>query len=307
MSVLVDKSTRVLVQGLGKTGQFHTDTAIAYGTQIVAAVHPSRAGSESHFAGETDHSGVPGRDDTYSVDVPVFATVKEAVAETGANASVVYVPPPFAADAVMESAAAGLELVVAITEGIPVADMIQAKRYLQGRETRLVGPNCPGVITPGECKIGIMPGYIHRRGRIGVVSRSGTLTYEAVHQLTLLGLGQTTAIGIGGDPVNGTSFVDCLRMFQDDDETEGVVMIGEIGGTAEEEAADFVKSDMTKPVAGFIAGTTAPPGKRMGHAGAIVSGGRGTAAAKIEAMVGAGIVIAETPSDMGEAMIRALG
>ncbi|HEX9848798.1 MAG TPA: succinate--CoA ligase subunit alpha [Acidimicrobiia bacterium] len=307
MSVLVDKSTRVLVQGLGKTGQFHTDTAIAYGTQIVAAVHPSRAGSESHFEGETDHSGVPGRDDTYSVDVPVFATVKEAVAETGANASVVYVPPPFAADAVMESAAAGLELVVAITEGIPVADMIQAKRYLQGRETRLVGPNCPGVITPGECKIGIMPGYIHRRGRIGVVSRSGTLTYEAVHQLTLLGLGQTTAIGIGGDPVNGTSFVDCLRMFQDDDETEGVVMIGEIGGTAEEEAADFVKSDMTKPVAGFIAGTTAPPGKRMGHAGAIVSGGRGTAAAKIEAMVGAGIVIAETPSDMGEAMIRALG
>lgn len=307
MSVLVDKSTRVLVQGLGKTGQFHTDTAIAYGTQIVAAVHPSRAGSESNFAGETDHSGVPGRDDTYSVDVPVFATVKEAVAETGANASVVYVPPPFAADAVMESAAAGLELVVAITEGIPVADMIQAKRYLQGRATRLVGPNCPGVITPGECKIGIMPGYIHRRGRIGVVSRSGTLTYEAVHQLTLLGLGQTTAIGIGGDPVNGTSFVDCLRMFQDDDETEGVVMIGEIGGTAEEEAADFVKSDMTKPVAGFIAGTTAPPGKRMGHAGAIVSGGRGTAAAKIEAMVGAGIVIAETPSDMGEAMVRALG
>ena len=307
MSVLVDKSTRVLVQGLGKTGQFHTDTAIAYGTQIVAAVHPSRAGSESHFAGETDHSGVPGRDDTYSVDVPVFATVKEAVAETGATASVVYVPPPFAADAVMESAAAGLELVVAITEGIPVADMIQAKRYLQGRETRLVGPNCPGVITPGECKIGIMPGYIHRRGRIGVVSRSGTLTYEAVHQLTLLGLGQTTAVGIGGDPVNGTDFVDCLRMFQDDDETEGVVMIGEIGGTAEEEAADFVKSDMTKPVAGFIAGTTAPPGKRMGHAGAIVSGGRGTATAKIEAMVGAGIVIAETPSDMGEAMIRALG
>jgi succinyl-CoA synthetase alpha subunit len=307
MSVLVDKSTRVLVQGLGKTGQFHTDKAIAYGTQLVGAVHPSRAGTEFRFEGETDHSGVPGRDDRYSVDLPVFATVKEAVAETGANASVVYVPPPFAADAIMESIAAGLELVVAITEGIPVGDMIKAKRYLQGTGTRLVGPNCPGVITPGECKIGIMPGYIHQRGRIGVVSRSGTLTYEAVHQLTLLGLGQTTAIGIGGDPVNGTNFVDCLRMFADDDETEGVVMIGEIGGTAEEEAADFVKTEMSKPVAGFIAGTTAPPGKRMGHAGAIVSGGRGTASAKIEAMNDAGIVVAETPSDMGEAMVRALG
>jgi succinyl-CoA synthetase alpha subunit len=307
MSVLVDKSTRVLVQGLGKTGQFHTDKAIAYGTQMVGAVHPSRAGTEFRFEGETDHSGVPRRDDRYSVDLPVFATVKEAVAETGANASVVYVPPPFAADAIMESVAAGLELVVAITEGIPVGDMIKAKRYLQGTGTRLVGPNCPGVITPGECKIGIMPGYIHQRGRIGVVSRSGTLTYEAVHQLTLLGLGQTTAIGIGGDPVNGTNFVDCLRMFSDDDETEGVVMIGEIGGTAEEEAADFVKTEMSKPVAGFIAGTTAPPGKRMGHAGAIVSGGRGTASAKIEAMNDAGIVVAETPSDMGEAMVRALG
>lgn len=307
MSVLVDKSTRVLVQGLGKTGQFHTDKAIAYGTQVVAGVHPSRAGTVFPFEGETDHSGVPGRDDSYSVELPVFATVKEAVAETGANASVVYVPPPFAADAIMESAAAGLELVVAITEGIPVADMIVAKRYLEGKPTRLIGPNCPGVITPGECKIGIMPGYIHTRGRIGVVSRSGTLTYEAVHQLTLLGLGQTTAIGIGGDPVNGTNFVDCLRMFQDDDETEGVVMIGEIGGTAEEEAADFVQSEMTKPVAGFIAGTTAPPGKRMGHAGAIVSGGKGTAEAKIEAMTSAGVVVAETPSGMGEAMLRALG
>jgi succinyl-CoA synthetase alpha subunit len=307
MSVLVDKNTRVLVQGLGKTGQFHTDKAIAYGTQMVGAVHPSRAGTEFRFEGETDHSGVPGRDDTYSVDVPVFATVREAVAETRANASVVYVPPPFAADAIMESVAAGLDLVVAITEGIPVADMVKAKRYLQGTGTRLIGPNCPGVITPGECKIGIMPGYIHQRGKIGVVSRSGTLTYEAVHQLTLLGLGQTTAIGIGGDPVNGTNFVDCLEMFQDDDETEGVVMIGEIGGTAEEEAAEYVASEMTKPVAGFIAGTTAPPGKRMGHAGAIVSGGKGTAQAKIEAMNTAGIVVAETPSDMGEAMIRALG
>jgi succinyl-CoA synthetase alpha subunit len=305
--VLVDENTKVLVQGLGKTGQFHTDKAIAYGTQMVGAVHPSRAGTEFHFEGETDHSGVPERDDSYSVDLPIFATVKEAVAATGANASVVYVPPPFAADAVMEAVAAGLELVVAITEGIPVADMIEAKRYLQGSGTRLIGPNCPGVITPGECKIGIMPGYIHQRGRIGVISRSGTLTYEAVHQLTLLGLGQTTAVGIGGDPVSGTSFVDCLRMFQHDDETDGVVMIGEIGGAAEEEAAEFVKSEMSKPVAGFIAGTTAPAGKRMGHAGAIVSGGMGTAVAKIEAMTAAGIVIAETPSDMGEAMVRALG
>ncbi|MFZ0014067.1 MAG: succinate--CoA ligase subunit alpha [Acidimicrobiia bacterium] len=307
MSILVDKSTRVLVQGLGKTGQFHTDTAIAYGTQMVGAVHPSRAGSDFHFEGATDHSGVPGRADTYSVDLPVFATVNEAVAATGANASVIYVPPPFAADAIMEATAAGLELVVAITEGIPVGDMIKAKRYLEGRSTRLVGPNCPGVITPNECKIGIMPGYIHQRGKIGVVSRSGTLTYEAVHQLTLLDLGQTTAVGIGGDPVNGTNFLDCLEMFEADDETEGVVMIGEIGGTAEEEAAEYVKTEMTKPVAGFIAGTSAPPGKRMGHAGAIVSGGKGTAEAKIKAMNDAGIVVAETPSDMGEAMIRALG
>ncbi|HUG31902.1 MAG TPA: succinate--CoA ligase subunit alpha [Acidimicrobiia bacterium] len=307
MSVLVDKSTRVLVQGLGKTGQFHTDKAIAYGTQMVGAVHPSRAGTEFHFEGDTDHSGVPGRDDSYSLDLPVYATVKEAVAETGANASVVYVPPPFAADAIMEAAASGLDLVVAITEGIPVADMVKTKRYLEGKRTRLIGPNCPGVITPGECKIGIMPGYIHQRGKIGVVSRSGTLTYEAVHQLTLLELGQTTAIGIGGDPVNGTNFVDCLQMFEADDETEGVVLIGEIGGTAEEEAAEYVSAHMTKPVAGFIAGTTAPPGKRMGHAGAIVSGGKGTAEAKIAAMQTAGIVVAETPSGMGEAMVRALG
>jgi succinyl-CoA synthetase alpha subunit len=307
MSVLVGKDTRVLVQGLGKTGTFHTDKAIAYGTQMVGAVHPSRAGSASHFEGDTDHSGVPGRDDRYSVDLPVFATVKEAVAETGANASVVYVPPAFAADAIMEAAAAGLELAVAITEGVPVADMIKARRYLADKPTRLIGPNCPGVITPGECKMGIMPGYIHQRGRIGVVSRSGTLTYEAVYQLTLLGLGQTTAVGIGGDPVNGTNFVDVLAMFEGDPETEGVVMIGEIGGTAEEDAAEFVASSMTKPVAGFIAGTTAPAGKRMGHAGAIVSGGRGTAAAKIAALKAAGIELAETPSDLGEAMVRALG
>ncbi len=307
MSILVGKDTRVLIQGLGKTGQFHTEKAIAYGTQMVGAVHPSRQGSIAHFDGETDQSGVPGRDDTYSVDLPVFATVEEAVAATGANASVVYVPPPFAADAIMEAAAAGLDLVVAITEGVPVADMVKAKRYLAGKPTRLIGPNCPGVITPGECKIGIMPGYIHERGRVGVISRSGTLTYEAVYQLTLNGLGQTTAVGIGGDPVNGTNFVDMLRMFEEDPETDGVIMIGEIGGTAEEDAAEFVATSMTKPVAGFIAGTSAPPGKRMGHAGAIVSGGKGTAAAKIEAMTGAGIVMAETPSDMGEAMARALG
>ncbi|HEY6629707.1 MAG TPA: succinate--CoA ligase subunit alpha [Acidimicrobiia bacterium] len=307
MSILVGKDTKVLVQGLGKTGQFHTDKAIAYGTRMVAGVHPSRADTAMHFEGETDHSGVPDRDDAYSVDLPVYATVKEAVAATGANASAIYVPPPFAADAIMEAAAAGLDLVVAITEGIPVADMIRAKRYLSDKKTRLIGPNCPGVITPGECKIGIMPGYIHQRGRVGVISRSGTLTYEAVHQLTLLGLGQTTAVGIGGDPVNGTNFVDVLQMFENDAETEGVVMIGEIGGTAEEEAAEFVSSKMTKPVAGFIAGTSAPPGKRMGHAGAIVSGGRGTAAAKIEAMTAAGIVVASTPSEMGEAMVRALG
>ena len=307
MSILVGKDTRVLIQGLGKTGQFHTDKAIAYGTQMVGAVHPSRNGAVAHFEGETDHSGVPGRDDTYSADLPVFATVKQAVAETRANASVVYVPPPFAADAIMEAAAAGLDLVVAITEGVPVADMIKAKRYLADKPTRLIGPNCPGVITPGECKIGIMPGYIHERGRIGVISRSGTLTYEAVYQLTLNGLGQTTAVGIGGDPVNGTSFVDMLRMFEDDPETEGVIMIGEIGGTAEEDAAEFVEAEMSKPVAGFIAGTTAPPGKRMGHAGAIVSGGKGTAGAKIEAMTSAGIVVADTPSGMGEAMLRAFG
>ena len=297
----------MLVQGLGKTGHFHTDKAIAYGTQVVGAVHPSKAGSSARFEGDTDHSGVPGRDDRYSVEIPIFATVREAVAETGATASSIYVPPPFAADAIMEAAASGLALAVAITEGIPVGDMIEAKRYLADKPTRLVGPNCPGVITPGECKIGIMPGYIHQRGRIGVVSRSGTLTYEAVHQLTRLGLGQTTAVGIGGDPVNGTNFVDVLAMFQEDPETDGVVMIGEIGGVAEEEAAEFVASKMTKPVAGFIAGTTAPKGKRMGHAGAIVSGGRGTAAAKIEAMQAARIEIAETPSEIGEAMVRALG
>jgi succinyl-CoA synthetase alpha subunit len=307
MSILVDAATKVLVQGMGRTGRFHTNTAIAYGTQMVGAVHPSRAGETETFEGETDHSGVAGRDDAYRVELPVYRTVAEAVAETGADASVVYVPPPFAADAIMEAVDAGVGLIICITEGIPVADMVVVKRFLEGRPSRLVGPNCPGVITPAECKIGIMPGYIHEAGRIGVVSRSGTLTYEAVHQLTLAGLGQTTAIGIGGDPVNGTDFVDCLSMFDDDPATEGVIMIGEIGGTAEEEAAEWIAANMDKPVAGFIAGTTAPPGKRMGHAGAIISGGKGTAADKITALKGAGVVVAPTPTDMGAAMLEAMG
>jgi len=306
MSVMIGKDTKVLVQGMGKTGRFHTDKAIAYGTNMVAAVHPSRAGQIEVFEGETDHSGVPGRPDTYRVEVPIFRTVDEAVAATGANASVIYVPPPFAADAIMEAADAGVPVIVCVTEGIPVADMVKAKRYLEGKDVRLVGPNCPGVITPKECKIGIMPGYIHTPGRIGVVSRSGTLTYEAVHQLTLNGLGQTTAIGIGGDPVNGNDFVDALKAFNDDPATEGVLMIGEIGGTAEEDAAAWITANMTKPVASFIAGTTAPPGKRMGHAGAIISGGKGTAAAKIEALEAAGVVMAPTPTDMGSAMMEAM-
>lgn len=306
MSVLVNKDTRVIVQGMGKTGRFHTDKAIAYGTQMVAAVHPSRAGQTEVFEGQTDPSGVPGRADTYRVEIPIFRTVREAMAETGATVSVVYVPPPFAADAIMEGADAGLELIVCVTEGIPVADMVKAKSYIQSHKSRLVGPNCPGVITPRECKIGIMPGYIHEVGRIGVVSRSGTLTYEAVHQLTQVGLGQTTAIGIGGDPVNGTDFIDCLKVFNDDPATEGVIMIGEIGGTAEEDAAAWITVNMTKPVAGFIAGTTAPAGKRMGHAGAIISGGKGTAADKISALEAAGVVVAPTPTDMGAAMLEAM-
>ena len=307
MSVLVDKNTKVLVQGLGKTGRFHTDKAIAYGTHMVGAVHPSRAGTSEAFAGATDPSGVPGRADSYEVELPIFRSVAEAVDATGADATVVYVPPPFAADAIMEAADTGVPLIIAITEGIPVSDMVIAKRFLQDRRVRLVGPNCPGVITPRQCKIGIMPGYIHTPGRIGVVSRSGTLTYEAVHQLTLNGLGQTTAIGIGGDPVNGTNFVDCLELFNSDPETEGVIMIGEIGGTAEEEAAEWISANMTKPVAGFIAGTSAPPGKRMGHAGAIISGGKGTAEAKIEALQAAGVNVAPTPTDMGSAMLEAMG
>ena len=307
MSILVDRETRLLVQGLGKTGRFHADRSIAYGTNIVAAVHPSRAGQTELFEGEADESGLPDRDDKYRVEVPIFRTVEEAVAETAANASVVFVPPAGAADAIMEAGAASVPLIVAIIEGVPVADMVEAKRYLADKPVRLIGPNCPGVITPQQCRIGIMPGYIHQPGRIGVVSRSGTLTYEAVYQLTRLGLGQTSAVGIGGDPVNGTNFVDVLELFNDDAATEGVIMIGEIGGTAEEDAAAFVAKSMRKPVAGFIAGTTAPPGRRMGHAGAIISGGKGTASAKIEALHDAGITLAPTPSDMGTAMLEALG
>ena len=306
MSSFVDRTTKVLVQGLGKTGQFHTDKAIAYGTQMVGAVHPGRGGTTHRFEGATDTSGVPGRPETYAVDLPVFDTVREAVAATGADVSVVYVPPAGAADAIMEAADAGLRLVLCITEGIPVQDMVRVKRYLEGKATRLVGPNCPGVITPRECKIGIMPGYIHEAGRVAVVSRSGTLTYEAVKQLTDAGLGETTAIGIGGDPVNGSSFVDVLEVFNDDPATEAVMFIGEIGGSGEEEAAAWIAAHMTKPVAGFIAGTTAPPGKRMGHAGAIVAGGKGTAADKIAALEAAGVVMAATPTDMGAAVQEAM-
>lgn len=306
MSILVNEYTRVLVQGLGSAGMFHTDAAIAYGTNVVAAVRPGKAGESVLFTGETDHSGVPGRPDHYRIAIPSYNTVKEAVAETEANASVIFVPPPFAADAILEAADAGIELIVTITEGIPINDMVRVKRYLEGKNVRLIGPNCPGVITPHQCKIGIMPGYIHRAGQIGVVSRSGPLTYEAVKQLSDNLLGQTTAIGIGGDPVNGTSFVDVLEMFNSDPATKGVLMIGEIGGTAEEEAAEWIKQHMRKPVAAFIAGTTAPPGKRMGHAGAIISGGKGTAADKIAALEAAGVVVASTPSDMGDAMLEAL-
>jgi len=289
MSVLVDENTRLFVQAItGAEGSFHTKQMIDYGTQVVGGATPGKGGQE--FEG-----------------VPVFNTVAEGVAATNANASVIFVPPPFAADAIMEAADAGLELIVCITEGIPEADMVKAYQYVQARSSRLIGPNCPGIISPGKCKIGIMPGFIHQPGRIGIISRSGTLTYETVGQLSERGLGQSTAIGIGGDPIIGTRFVDALALFKDDAETDAVVMIGEIGGSAEEEAAAYVKEHYDKPVVGFIAGRTAPPGRRMGHAGAIISGGKGTADDKMAAMQDAGIHVCESPAEIGETVDRALG
>ena len=292
MSILINRDTKVITQGItGKTGQFHTRMCRDYANGkncFVAGVNPKKAG-EKIF------------------DIPIYASVKEAKQETGANVSVIYVPPAFAADAIMEAADAGIPVVVCITEGIPTLDMVKVREYLDGKATRLIGPNCPGIISPGKCKIGIMPGHIHREGRIGVVSRSGTLTYEAVGQLTALGMGQSTAIGIGGDPIVGTTHVDALRLFQDDDETDGIVMIGEIGGTAEEEAAAFAKANVTKPIVAFIAGQTAPPGRRMGHAGAIIAGGKGTAAEKMKALEDAGIHVVRSPADIGTGMREALG
>jgi succinyl-CoA synthetase alpha subunit len=290
MAILVDKNTRVVCQGItGAAGAFHCKQMLAYGTKLVAGVTPNKGGTR------------------FEESVPIFDTVGEAVRETGADASIIFVPPPFAADAIMEAVDAGVKLVVPITEGIPVRDMLVAWRYLQGKDVRMIGPNCPGIITPGQCKIGIMPGHIHKPGRIGVLSRSGTLTYEAVHQLTVLGYGQSTAIGIGGDPIIGTKHIDAMKLFNDDPDTDAVIMIGEIGGTAEEEAALWIKANMKKPIVGFIAGATAPPGRRMGHAGAIIAGGQGTAEAKFEAMEAAGIHIVRSPAEMGRKMAELLG